>query len=204
MNARKQYEHFWNVSSTHWCLLELEPYIEGARDFLIFNIQNPNQVPKIHWRYLDAVKKEMLNAGVRIIALDEKLKDPIREYCRRKKYSNMVIYGTFDYLLKSWQITVKSIASGKFNTTFYEYKNDMSGREILEELIEITNDALPAGIKEQMQQLDSEIRKLLQPSSVCIWGTKTSMEYGYFPEKHWYYFMLPKITADKWEQEISE
>ena len=204
MNARKQYEHFWNVSSTHWCLLELEPYIEGARDFLIFNIQNPNQVPKIHWRYLDAVKKEMFNAGVRIIALDEKLEDPIREYCRRKKYSNMVIYGTFDYLLKGWEITVNSIVSGKYHSSFDEYLNDMDGRYILEELIEVADNTLPAGIKEQMWKLDCDIRKSSQPSSVCIWGTENSLKYGYSPQKHWYYFMLPKLTAEKWERKIRE
>ena len=204
MNARKQYEHFWNVSSTNWCLLELESYIEGARNLLIFNIQNPSKVPMIPGRYLEAVKKEMLNAGVRIIALDEKLEDIVREYCRRKGFGHLVIYGTFDYLLKGWETTVSSIVSGKFPLSLDEYRNDMDGRKILSELIEVADNALPAGIEEQMWQLDCDIRKSLQPSSVCIWGTENSLKYGYSPHKHWYYFMIPKLNAEKWEQKIRE
>ena len=146
----------------------------------------------------------MLSAGVRIIALDEKLEDVVREYCRRREFGHPIVYGTFDCLLKGWERTVNSIVSGKFHFSFDEYLNNMDGRKILEELIEVANNTLPAEIKEQMWQLDCKIRKSLQRSSVCIWGTKNSLKYGYSSQKHWYYFMLPRLTAEKWEPKISE
>lgn len=202
MNQRKKYERFWDGSDPGWCLVELESHIKGTADYLIYNCHRPNERPMISGDYLTAVKTEMLKAEVRIISWDEKLADPAREYSRRKRFSPLVIYGTFDYLLKRWEVSVKDITFEKY-TMFEEYLNDMSGRRILEELIEVAEDNVLLGVKEKMYQLDWEICEFLQPSSICIYGTKNALKYSYLRHKHWYYFALPKFIATEWEERIN-
>mgnify|MGYP000435942032 CR=1 FL=1 len=136
------------------------------------------------------------------ISWQEKLADPAREYSRRKKFSSLVIYGTFDYLLKKYEVNVRDIALEKCYV-LEEYLNDMDGRRILEELIEVAGDRAPCGVQEKMWQLDSKIMPLLQPSYTCIWGTENAFKRSYLPQKHWYYFALPKCVATEWSKRIS-
>lgn len=138
-HERETYAHFWDGSDPGWCLVELEPYVKGTADYLIYNYHRSYERPMISGNHLAEVEIEMLKARVHVISRNEKLADPAREYSRRKRYSSLVIYGTFNYLLKRYEISVKDIALEKY-TMFEEYLNNMSGRRILEELVEVAGD----------------------------------------------------------------
>ena len=200
-NEQKKYERFWDGSDPSWCLVELKSHIESTADYLIYNYHRPNERPMIGGCHLTMVITEMLRARVIIISWNEKLADTAREYSRRKRYSSLVIYGTFDYLLKGWEATVRDVALEKC-IMFEEYLNDMNGRKILEELIEVAGDSAPYGVKEKMWLLDSKIIPLLQPSFNCIYGNKNALKLSYLPHQHWYYFALPKFIGTEWEQNI--
>lgn len=200
MSIKEKYEYFWDGSSPEWCLLELKPYSEDVRNFLIFNCENPTEMSMINWRYRELVEREMLRADVRIILLSEKLNDPVREFSRRKGYSNSVICGSFDYLLERWEAIVKKV---KFPKSYIldEYLNDMSSRDVLEELLNV----FPSlNLSRRTHQLDFEIREVLQPISVCIFGSRNAKKYNYTPEQHWYYFMLPAFLAEEWEEIVRQ
>ena len=194
MPSLEQYEHFWDVSSTDWCLLEIKSYVEGKQNFIVFNTQNPDKVPIIHWRYRESVIDKMLCAGARIILLSEKMEEPVREYSRRQGYSELVIYGTFDYLLKCWEAVLERGVSGQWGM-LEDYLNDMDGRRILEELIEVSGDSRIESVRDKMWQLDAKIRGFLQPTSVCIWGTENAAKNNWLSDRYWFYFMLPRILA---------
>ena len=202
MNEWKKYERFWDGSDPGWCLVEKEPFVKNTADYLVYNYHRPNERPMIGDCHLTMVITEMLKSRIYIISWNERLADPAREYSRRKRFSSLVIYGTFDYLLKGYEVTVKDIVSENY-TMFEEYLNDMDGRRILEELIEVAGDSAPYGVREKMWQLDSKIIPFLQPSFNCIRGNKNALKNSYLPQKHWYYFALPKFIATEWKQKIS-
>lgn len=197
----EDYQYLWDGSSPAWCLLETKSRAEDEKSFIVFNSQNPIESPAINWRYRLDVQSKMVQAGVRIILLDEELEDSVREYCRQTAWSEDIIRGTFDYLIKRWEIFVKKVVSGTYQGR-NDYLYDLGFREYLEQLIEFSDDATLLGIKEQIYQLDIELKTILQPSSVgSIWGAEFTNE-TYSREKHWYYFMLPTYTAEAWEREV--
>ncbi|MEP0868871.1 hypothetical protein NDA01_03545 [Trichocoleus desertorum AS-A10] len=182
-------------------MLEIKSWAEGEKSFIIFNSQNPIESPAINWRYGLAVQSKMIEAGVRIISLNEKLEDPLREYCRQAGWSEETIRGTFDYLIERWEVFVKKVISGTYRGRD-DYLYDLGFKEYLEQLIEFAGDAALSGIKERTYQLDVELKSMLQPSSVgSIWGAEFTNK-TYSREKHWYYFMLPTYTAEAWEKEV--
>jgi hypothetical protein len=147
------YQYLWDGSSPAWCLLETKSWDKDERRFIIFNPQNPIESLNINWRYRLAVQSKMLEAGTRIISLDERLEDPVREYCRQAGWNEEIIRGTFDYLIKAWGSFVKRVTSGMYRGRD-DYLYDLGFRSYLEQLIEFAGDATPFGIKEQMDQLD--------------------------------------------------
>ena len=201
MSSLKGYQYLWDGSSPAWCLLEIKFWDEGEKSFIIFNSQNPIESPAINWRYRLAIQSKMFEAGIRIISLDERLEDPIREYCRQAGWNEEIIRGTFNYLIEQWESFVKKVTSGIYRGRD-DYLYDLGFRNYLEQLIEFAGDATPLGLKEQMDQLDVELKTTLQPSSIgSIWGAEFTNE-TYSREKHWYYFMLPTYAAEAWEREV--
>ncbi|OWY63936.1 hypothetical protein B7486_50135 [cyanobacterium TDX16] len=201
MPCLEDYQYLWDGSSPAWCLLETKSRTEGEKSFIIFNSQNPIESPAINWHYRLDVQSKMIEAGVRIISLDEELEDSVREYCRQAEWSENIIRGTFDYLIEQWEVFVKKVVSGTYRG-HDDYLYDLGFREYLEQLIELAGDAVPCGTKERMYQLDVELQSMLKPSSVgSIWGAEFTNEV-YSREKHWYYFMLPTYTAETWEKEV--
>jgi hypothetical protein len=201
MPCIEDYQYLWDGSSPAWCLLETKSWAESEKSFIVFNSQNLIESPVINWRYWLDVQSRMIEAGVRIISLDEKLEDPVREYCRQVGWSEHITHGTFDYLIEQWEVFVKKVVSGTYRGR-NDYLYDLGFREYLEQLIEFAGDAVPSGIRERMYQLDIELQSVLQPFSlVSIWGAEFSNEV-YSREKHWYYFMLPTYTAETWEKEV--
>jgi hypothetical protein len=201
MSCLEDYRYFWDGTSPGWCLLETKSWVEGEKRFIVFNFQNPIEYPFVNWRYSLDVQSKMIEAEVRIISLDEKLEDPVRDYCRQAGWGEGIIHGTFDYLIERWEVFVQTVVSGTYRGR-NDYLHDLGFREYLEQLIEVASDAAPSGTKERMYQLDIELKSVLQPSSVgSIWGAEFTNEV-YSREKHWYYFMLPTYTAKVWEKEV--
>jgi hypothetical protein len=201
MPCLEDYQYLWDGSSPSWCLLETKSWAEGEKSFIIFNSQNPIESPVINWRYRLDLQNRMIEAGVKIISLDEKLEDPVREYCRQVGWSEHITRGTFDYLIEQWEVFVKKVVSGTYQGRD-DYLYDLGFRDYLEQLIEFAGDAISSGIRERMYQLDIELQSVLQPFSLgSIWGAEFTNEV-YSREKHWYYFMLPTYTAETWEKEV--
>jgi hypothetical protein len=201
MSSLEDYQYLWDGSSPAWCLLETKSWDDAEKSFIVFNSQNPIESPAIKWRYRSAVQSKMLEAGIRTISLDERVEDPAREYCRQAGWNEETIRGTFDYLIEQWKSFVKKVTSGIYQGRD-DYLYDLGFRSCLEQLIEFAGDATPWGLKEQMDQLDVELKTILQPASVgSIWGAEFTNE-TYSREKHWYYFMLPIYTAEAWEREV--
>ena len=68
-----------------------------------------------------------------------KMIDPIKEYCRKKGYANHVVKGGLKYLVTNWERTVASITNG-YSFGLDDYLNDMDGRKILNEVLDIATD----------------------------------------------------------------
>jgi hypothetical protein len=201
MTALQEYQYLWDGSSPDWCLLEAKSFVKDYRKFIIFNPKKPEKSPLINHFYQAQVKDKMLQAGARVIPLNEDLGDPIRDYLRREGFLDWVVYRTFDYLIDKWEFFVNKVVSGKYRGR-NDYLHDLGTRENLEELIDFADTTVPFGIQEHMYKLDFKLKTILQPSSIgSIWMAEFTND-KYSSEKHWYYFMLPVYMAEEWENEV--
>ncbi|MEM9776219.1 MAG: hypothetical protein AAF902_16700 [Chloroflexota bacterium] len=106
------------------------------------------------------------------------MKDQVRDYLKSKKYPNHVISGGLSRLVKNWELTVDSIARGE-EQGYYDYLNDMDGRKILDEVLEIASDKKLQHFKDRVLVADQTAKEHFVEIDECIWGEITAKKYGY-------------------------
>jgi hypothetical protein len=119
------------------------------------------------------------------------MNDVVREYLRSKDYADHVIRGGLEGLVRMWEHTVESVATGVAQDRD-EYLNDMDGRRILEEALAIAPVEGRALWVERVQAADVKIRPHLKPSQECLWGDDNARKYGDSRERDWWYYYEPK------------
>jgi len=78
-----------------------------------------------------------------------------------------------------------------YNGIFEEYLNDMDARRITNELLPIASDEERARAEAVVPGLDERFFKVTVPVDSCIWGGKIAANYGYRPDRDWWYYRLP-------------
>jgi len=116
--------------------------------------------------------------------------DVVRDYLQSRNYAEHVIRGGLDGLVRNWEYVAESVAAGE---TQYrdDYLNDMDGRRILEEAMDVA----PAEDKtvwiERVRTADKKIRLHLCPTKECLWGEDNARKYGYSRDRDWWYYLEP-------------
>lgn len=95
--------------------------------------------------------------------------DIVGEYLRNRGYPDFVVEGGLARLVRSWEATADSVASGKAQDQD-EYLNDMDGRRILEEPLGIAPPEERTRWLELVRAIDAKIGPHLVPTVECIWG----------------------------------
>jgi hypothetical protein len=132
-----------------------------------------------------------------------KMIDPIKEYCRKKGYANHVVKGGLKYLVTNWERTVASITNG-YSFGLDDYLNDMDGRKILNEVLDIATDEQKNLIEARIKIADESFFSLTSLSPRCIWGELNELKYGYSRDKDWWYYRIPIKLPERSIEEFKD
>jgi hypothetical protein len=116
--------------------------------------------------------------------------DVVRDYLQSRNYAEPVIRGGLDGLVRNWESVAESVASGESQYRD-DYLNDMDGRRILEEAMDVAPDDDKALWVERVRTADEKIRLHLRPTKECLWGEDNARKYGYSRNRDWWYYLEP-------------
>jgi len=122
------------------------------------------------------------------------MSDPVREYLRNKGCAQHVVKGGLEKLVEAWESTVASIIRG-YEFGLDDYLNDLDGRQLISELMEIAD--APSRLKygERVRRVDERVRTILRPTGECLWGKAAAARHGWTVEKNWWYFSVPQTAG---------
>lgn len=125
------------------------------------------------------------------------MSDPVREYLQRQQYADFVVSGGLPWLVSAWERVVESIVRGEEQ---YEddYLNDMDGRRILAEALEVAAPDERALWEPRVAAADERVRAHLVPTEECLWGEENAAKYGYSRDRDWWYYHRPHTVDDSW------
>jgi len=191
-----------------YCGLEYEIQFEGVQNVESSEPEGMELYALAEWRAQPPYRRfvfanndeeshgslSIVGTDFRVLALTEVIEpsSSIREYCERNGFSERVLHGGIDYLVESWRQTTDQIFKG-YRGLFDEYLNDMDTRRIISELMPIATDTERTRNLRPVSVLDGYFREATRPSKACIWGDDQAAKHGYDPDRHWWYYRIPRI-----------
>ena len=121
--------------------------------------------------------------------------DPAREYLSQLGASESVIKGGLEGLVESWERVIDEVAKG-YRLDLDSYLNDLDLRQLIEDLLTVTEANDTALLSERIAQADRQMKALVKPAGRCLWGDQVALEAGWTAEQNWWYFSRP-ITAGR-------
>jgi hypothetical protein len=139
-------------------------------------------------------------------AYNELVRDPampfrgekaIAEYCRRLGYSEDVVKGGIEYLVRWWERVVEAVESGYLGI-LDEYINDLSARRIIHEIWPLTSAEQQIRFGPRLEKADA----LFEASTETV---EKSFSLGvrrrpdrYPPMIRWLYYRVPENKDSEW------
>jgi hypothetical protein len=123
--------------------------------------------------------------------------DTVRAYLQSRNYADFVVRDGLAGLVRSWERTVTSVVAGEEQEQD-DYLNDMDGRRILEEALQVAPAEEQAQWVGRVRIADERIRAKLVPTSECLWGEENAARYGYSREHDWWYYHRPQNVEQSW------
>ncbi len=119
----------------------------------------------------------------------------VDEYIKKSKYSSEVKKGGINYLLDRWDSTCNGLP---FNDRyqFDEYLNDLSTRDIIDEIID--NCSISQEFIEKISFIDTIFKEKTVLVEECLWGIRIETKLLYNNVKNWYFFRIPEERKVDW------
>jgi hypothetical protein len=137
------------------------------------------------------------NELVRDPAMPFKGERAIAEYCRRLGYSEGVVKGGIEYLVRRWERIVEAVESG-YMGILDEYINDLSVRRIIHEVWPLTSAEQQIRFGPRLEKAD----ELFEASTETV---EKSFSLGvrrhpdrYHPMIRWLYYRVPENKDSEW------
>ena len=127
--------------------------------------------------------------------------DPVREYLRKSGASYGVVAQGLRGLVENWERVVAALLGG-YNLTLDDYLNDMDGRQMLANALELAPEEVRRAFQPRVNDADVQARLSLVPAGRCLWGGIVAEEEGWTPESHWWYFEKPRNPGPRLHQEL--
>jgi hypothetical protein len=127
--------------------------------------------------------------------------DPIREYLRQQGAPYHVITNGLRGLVENWERVVAEVERG-YPLGLDDYLNDMDGRQLLENALEVAPGELRGAFVERVRRADDRIRQQLVHAGRCLWGQIVADEEGWRDYKEWWYFYRPKRAGPQLTEEL--
>jgi hypothetical protein len=132
---------------------------------------------------------------------DSGLNDPVREYLRQSGAPYSVVAQGLRGLVENWERVVAQVLEG-YNLTLDDYLNDMDGRQLLANALELA----PADVRDvflaRVHDADMRVRLNLVPAGRCLWGGIVADEEGWTEERNWWYFERPRHPGARFREEL--
>jgi hypothetical protein len=93
-------------------------------------------------------------------AIDVALRSAVDEYPGSSSTS-------FEKLLEQWQVFVREVEAG-YTMSIYDYTNDLSTRDLIEEVLRRTPSSLQAALRAEVEPWDDRYRLATKPSDTPI------------------------------------
>jgi hypothetical protein len=124
----------------------------------------------------------------------------ITEFLRRQGYADHVVREGVEGLVVSWERVAVRLAQGDpAYVSRDEYLNDMDGRRIIRECLELFAKLIPAELVRRVKKSDSDFVGATVEAEQCIWGEQNERSHGYTRGKDWYYYRKPRLADPSWE-----
>ena len=127
--------------------------------------------------------------------------DPVREYLRRSGAPYSVVAQGLRGLVENWERVVNQVVEG-YNLTLDDYLNDMDGRQMLANALELAPEEVRKAFLSRVHDADLRIRLNLVPAGGCLWGGIVAGEEGWKEETHWWYFERPRSPGPRLRAEL--
>jgi len=127
--------------------------------------------------------------------------DPVRDYLRRSGASYAVVAQGLRGLVENWERVVGQIVRG-YDLTYDDYLNDMDGRQLLENALELAPEEVRKAFLPRVHDADLQARLNLVPAGRCLWGAIVAEEEGWTEDGNWWYFERPRNPGPRLRQEL--
>jgi hypothetical protein len=111
--------------------------------------------------------------------------DIIKDAMRGK--SELVQRDGLNYLIPSW---ARNVASADSEDNMDEWLNDLDGRKIIDEILELLTEQEKAIMRRELEPIDQLFARKTFETNECVWGETNERSNGYNRIKNWYYYRL--------------
>jgi hypothetical protein len=127
--------------------------------------------------------------------------DPVRDYLRRSGAPYSVVAQGLRGLVENWERVVAQVLQG-YNLTLDDYLNDMDGRQLLENALELAPEEVRIAFLPRVHDADMRVRLNLVPVGRCLWGGIVADDEGWTEERNWWYFERPRQAGPRLQEEL--
>jgi hypothetical protein len=127
--------------------------------------------------------------------------DPVREYLRRSGAPYSVVAQGLRGLVENWERVVAQIVAG-YDLTLDDYLNDMDGRQLLENALELAPEEVRGAFIARVREADARVRPSLVPAGRCLWGSIVAADEGWNAQRNWWYFERPHAPGPRLQQDL--
>lgn len=127
--------------------------------------------------------------------------DPVRDYLRQSGAPYSVVAQGLRGLVENWERVVAQVLEG-YNLTLDDYLNDMDGRQLLENALELTPDEVRDTMLPRVRDADLRIRLNLVPAGRCLWGGIVADDEGWTEARNWWYFERPRQPGPRLRDDL--
>jgi len=127
--------------------------------------------------------------------------DPVREYLKRSGAPYSVVAQGLRGLVENWERVVTQVVEG-YNLTLDDYLNDMDGRQMLANALELAPLEVREAFLPRVRDADMRIRLNLVPAGRCLWGGIVAEDEGWTADSHWWYFEQPRNPGPRLREEL--
>jgi hypothetical protein len=127
--------------------------------------------------------------------------DPVRDYLRSSGAPYSVVAQGLRGLVENWERVVAQVLEG-YNLTLDDYLNDMDGRQLLENALELAPEEVREAFLPRVHDADLRVRLNLVPAGRCLWGGIVADDEGWTEERNWWYFERPRQPGPRLQEEL--
>lgn len=101
---------------------------------------------------------------------------------------------TFDDLVQRWETFVAQVGQG-YTDSIYEYTNDLSMRDVIQEVLQNTEESLRQKLLAVVQPVDQRLEQATREIGRSLLGDKTS-------KVAWWWFRVPTRLSGELEDDL--